>query len=231
LPCVLPRPNTIGNCTIDVRAFVHYGSTIGDHAMITTDAVVMKGEHAAPGTLWGRNPARPLARNPALADHLLTLATGRTMSSLELANRAAVRGTYLDPRPGNAPLPRPANTTAAVEGRADARQPDTADEGRGQATTARRVGAVAVLGGRPQEGDTWMLHKIAGGAVITGAIVVLTIFVGVIMTPASTVALTARDSSPVADTADGPADVIPPVVPATSASVAPGAGIGWGPGS
>jgi CobQ-like glutamine amidotransferase family enzyme len=36
-----------------------------------------------------------LARNPALADHILHLATGETLSPLELPDQAALRRTYL----------------------------------------------------------------------------------------------------------------------------------------
>ena len=36
-----------------------------------------------------------LARNPALADHILHQATGQTMSALELPDQAALRQTYL----------------------------------------------------------------------------------------------------------------------------------------
>ena len=39
-----------------------------------------------------------LARNPALADHLLTAITGTQMPPLELPDQAALRRTYLNPR-------------------------------------------------------------------------------------------------------------------------------------
>jgi CobQ-like glutamine amidotransferase family enzyme len=38
-----------------------------------------------------------LARNPALADHILTAVTGTTLAPLELPDQAALRRTYLDP--------------------------------------------------------------------------------------------------------------------------------------
>ena len=51
---------TIGsNCTIGIRAFVHYGVAIGDGAVVATDAFLMKGEQVAPRTRWSGNPARP----------------------------------------------------------------------------------------------------------------------------------------------------------------------------
>jgi lipid II isoglutaminyl synthase (glutamine-hydrolysing) len=43
-----------------------------------------------------------LARNPALADHLLTLATGLDLTPLELPDQDAVRRTYLHPAPAQA---------------------------------------------------------------------------------------------------------------------------------
>jgi CobQ-like glutamine amidotransferase family enzyme len=39
-----------------------------------------------------------LARNPAMADHLLTAITGTEMTPLELPDQAALRRTYLSPR-------------------------------------------------------------------------------------------------------------------------------------
>ncbi|HEY0813613.1 MAG TPA: Pls/PosA family non-ribosomal peptide synthetase [Pseudonocardia sp.] len=51
---------TIGHgCTVGTGAFIHYGVTIGDHAVIAADAFLMKGEQVAPSTLWSGNPARP----------------------------------------------------------------------------------------------------------------------------------------------------------------------------
>jgi acetyltransferase-like isoleucine patch superfamily enzyme len=46
--------------TVGARAFIHYGVTIADHAMIATDAFLMKGEEVTPGTRWSGNPARPI---------------------------------------------------------------------------------------------------------------------------------------------------------------------------
>lgn len=51
---------TIGHgCTVGTGAFIHYGVTMGDDAVIAADAFVMKGEQVAPGTRWSGNPARP----------------------------------------------------------------------------------------------------------------------------------------------------------------------------
>jgi len=54
-------PMTIGSgCTIGVGAFVHYGVTMGDGAVLAADSFLMKGETIPPGTRWGGNPAREL---------------------------------------------------------------------------------------------------------------------------------------------------------------------------
>ncbi|WP_320772926.1 Pls/PosA family non-ribosomal peptide synthetase [Streptomyces sp. CRN 30] len=56
---------TVGDgCTIGVGALVHYGSSVGDGAVVAADSFLMKGEQVAPGTRWAGNPARelPVAR-------------------------------------------------------------------------------------------------------------------------------------------------------------------------
>jgi len=54
-------PMTIGaGCTIGVGAFVHYGVTMGDGAVLAADSFLMKGETIPPATRWGGNPAREL---------------------------------------------------------------------------------------------------------------------------------------------------------------------------
>ncbi|WP_019997565.1 Pls/PosA family non-ribosomal peptide synthetase [Aureimonas ureilytica] len=48
----------IGNgCTVGPAAFVHYGVTMGDEAIVDTDSFVMKGEVLEPGSIWRGNPA------------------------------------------------------------------------------------------------------------------------------------------------------------------------------
>jgi non-ribosomal peptide synthetase-like protein len=50
--------NVIGDdVTLGVAAFVHYGVTIEDGAVVTADSFVMKGTTIPRGTLWGGNPA------------------------------------------------------------------------------------------------------------------------------------------------------------------------------
>ena len=49
---------TIGaGVTLGVGAFVHYGVTIGDGAVIAPDSFLMKGEEVPPHEYWGGNPA------------------------------------------------------------------------------------------------------------------------------------------------------------------------------
>jgi len=65
-------PIVVGDrCTIGTGAFVHYGVTMGDGAVLEADSFLMKGEHLAPGSRWLGNPAanasvrRAASRRPA----------------------------------------------------------------------------------------------------------------------------------------------------------------------
>jgi len=49
-------------CSIETKAFVHYGVTVGNGVIIGPDSFVMKGEHLANRTMWGGNPAKALGR-------------------------------------------------------------------------------------------------------------------------------------------------------------------------
>ncbi len=49
-------------CSIETKAFVHYGVTVGNDVVIGPDSFVMKGEHLANRTIWGNNPAKALRR-------------------------------------------------------------------------------------------------------------------------------------------------------------------------
>ncbi|MGX1502882.1 UNVERIFIED_CONTAM: non-ribosomal peptide synthetase-like protein [Streptomyces graminofaciens] len=52
--------STIGSgCTLGVGAFVHYGVTVGDGALLEADSFVMKGETVPAHARWVGNPARP----------------------------------------------------------------------------------------------------------------------------------------------------------------------------
>jgi non-ribosomal peptide synthetase-like protein len=44
-------------CTLGVGAFVHYGVTMGDGAVLAPDSFLMKGEDVPPHAYWGGNPA------------------------------------------------------------------------------------------------------------------------------------------------------------------------------
>jgi non-ribosomal peptide synthetase-like protein len=49
---------TIGTgCTLGTFAFVHYGVTLDDGAILDTDSFLMKGEHVPPRARWRGNPA------------------------------------------------------------------------------------------------------------------------------------------------------------------------------
>ena len=49
---------TVGNgCTLGVGAFIHYGVTMGDGAIIAPDSFLMKGEEVPEREWWGGNPA------------------------------------------------------------------------------------------------------------------------------------------------------------------------------
>ncbi|MFF8785146.1 Pls/PosA family non-ribosomal peptide synthetase [Streptomyces sp. NPDC015125] len=55
--------STIGSgCTLGVGAFVHYGVTIGDGAVLAPDSFLMKGEVLPHHAWWGGNPARQIRR-------------------------------------------------------------------------------------------------------------------------------------------------------------------------
>jgi non-ribosomal peptide synthetase-like protein len=56
----------IGNgCSVGPGAFVHYGVTMGDHAVLDADSFLMKGEVLDSHTAWRGNPAK-LARTHAV---------------------------------------------------------------------------------------------------------------------------------------------------------------------
>ncbi len=50
--------NVMGDdVTLGVGAFVHYGVTIEDGAVVAADSFVMKGTTLSRGSVWGGNPA------------------------------------------------------------------------------------------------------------------------------------------------------------------------------
>jgi non-ribosomal peptide synthetase-like protein len=53
--------STIGaRCTLGIGAFVHYGVTMGDDAVLAPDSFLMKGEQVPQHARWGGNPAREM---------------------------------------------------------------------------------------------------------------------------------------------------------------------------
>lgn len=50
-------------CTLGTGAFVHYGVTLGDGAVLAPDSFLMKGESVPPSASWGGNPARQSRRD------------------------------------------------------------------------------------------------------------------------------------------------------------------------
>ncbi|MFI5612962.1 Pls/PosA family non-ribosomal peptide synthetase [Amycolatopsis sp. NPDC051903] len=51
-------------CTLGVGAFVHYGVTTGDGAVLATSSFLMKGEEVPPNARWGGNPATEMREHP-----------------------------------------------------------------------------------------------------------------------------------------------------------------------
>jgi non-ribosomal peptide synthetase-like protein len=47
-------------CTLGTASLVHYGTTMGDGAVLTPDSFLMKGHEAPAGTRWAGNPAKEL---------------------------------------------------------------------------------------------------------------------------------------------------------------------------
>jgi non-ribosomal peptide synthetase-like protein len=71
--------SAIGNgATLGVNAFVHYGTTVGDHAVVASDSFLMKGEEIPPHERWGGNPASELRHDHYRA----TERSGRTVPSV-----------------------------------------------------------------------------------------------------------------------------------------------------
>jgi len=52
--------------TLGVSAFIHYGTRLGDGAILEADSFLMKGEEAESFTRWGGNPAAELGAAPQL---------------------------------------------------------------------------------------------------------------------------------------------------------------------
>ena len=86
---------TIGaGCTVGVGAWVHYGVTMGDGAMLGPDAFLMKGEDVPPQARWAGNPARDLRDDRALTMQLRgTGSDSRQPAAVTADTSAATGGT------------------------------------------------------------------------------------------------------------------------------------------
>ncbi|MDN5919977.1 MAG: AMP-binding protein, partial [Pseudonocardia sp.] len=73
--------------TLGVGAFVHYGVTIGDGAVLAPDSFLMKGEQVPAGTRWGGNPAGEMPEHDRPA--LDRPATDRTVATPDPGARRA----------------------------------------------------------------------------------------------------------------------------------------------
>jgi non-ribosomal peptide synthetase-like protein len=73
---------TIGSdCTVGVGAWVHYGVTMEDRAVLAADSFLMKGEQVPQHSHWGGNPAEPL--QDSTADLRIRSRTSPNSSSAE----------------------------------------------------------------------------------------------------------------------------------------------------
>ncbi|MDF2978614.1 MAG: hypothetical protein K0S40_3342 [Actinomycetospora sp.] len=61
--------------TFGVGAFAHYGTTIGDGAVLAADTFLMKGEEVPAGERWGGNPAREMAETQTAGYRAVARAT------------------------------------------------------------------------------------------------------------------------------------------------------------
>jgi non-ribosomal peptide synthetase-like protein len=83
-------------CTLGVGAFVHYGVTMGDGAMLAADSFLMKGEQIPPHGQWGGNPATPDSGGVATVTEGGTDGINRVRPAV-LARRASRRRGHHDP--------------------------------------------------------------------------------------------------------------------------------------
>ncbi|MEX5270373.1 Pls/PosA family non-ribosomal peptide synthetase [Kocuria sabuli] len=78
------EPIVIGHgCTLGVNSYVHYGTTVGDRALVEADSFLMKGTEIPADATFGGNPAREL---PARAGAPPSLTTPRPSDSDDAAS-------------------------------------------------------------------------------------------------------------------------------------------------
>jgi hypothetical protein len=78
-------------CTIENNAFLHYGCSVGDDAVIAPDSFVMKGENVEANTVWWGNPAIRKVDLPHLID-----TRSRVMALISRLQGISVSGRALD---------------------------------------------------------------------------------------------------------------------------------------
>jgi non-ribosomal peptide synthetase-like protein len=95
------------DCTLGVGAFVHYGVTIGDGAVLDADSFLMKGETVPPATRWGGNPAAEVPAQHVVGsnDPLPTLPVIRPGGRHHLNDEDDLPVPAPAPRPSQAPGP------------------------------------------------------------------------------------------------------------------------------
>ena len=105
------------DCTLGVGAFVHYGVTMGDGAVLDPDSFLMKGETVPPATRWGGNPATAVAAQRMIGanDPLPALPVirpgGRHRTDDDDSPTPA---SAPPPKPNRAPVPPPKPNRAPV---------------------------------------------------------------------------------------------------------------------
>nr|MBX2837414.1 hypothetical protein [Gammaproteobacteria bacterium] len=62
-------------CTIGVSGFVHYGTVIGDDAVLEAHCFLMKGSMVGSGERWGGNPAQPISETVEVSDTIVKIDT------------------------------------------------------------------------------------------------------------------------------------------------------------
>ena len=96
---------TIGaRSTVGTGAFVHYGVTLGDGAVLGADSFLMKGEHVPPGSWWQGNPA---AAAPAPAGTIAGPPASASSPAPAAASAVAVTSSPASTLPLPLPPPQP----------------------------------------------------------------------------------------------------------------------------
>jgi hypothetical protein len=106
---------TIGaGVTLGVGAFVHYGVTIGDGAVLAPDSFLMKGEEIPPQEYWGGNPAREMSVPTVQSVKPTRKRPGPTAPSVKPSRKLPVPAALPHPA-GEMPVPAVLGGHAAPE--------------------------------------------------------------------------------------------------------------------